>query len=180
MRGSGGDHHGGGVDAVLAAQPFESQGHVHDLAHLVLLGVHGAQLDGLVVAGGVRPVALQAGFQRRRAPHDRLGDGLRDPVADRIGMVQHPRRVAYGGPSLDGGEGDDLRHLVAPVAVGRVADQVVPVTGVEVHVDVGHLPAAGVQESLEQQVVAQRIETGDTQAVRDGTTGRRCPVPDPP
>ena len=167
----GRDHHGGGVDPVLPAQSLKAQRHVHDFAHLGVLGVHGAQIAGQLVAGAVGALALQARPQWGRTAHDRLGNGLGDPVTHRVGMIQHAGRVAHRGTSLDGGERDDLRHVVAPVAVGGVADQVVAVPRVEVHVDVGHLAAAGVEETFEQQVVVQRVQVGDAEAVGDGAAG---------
>ncbi len=44
---------------------------------------------------------------------------------------------------------------------------------VEVHVDVGHRPPAGVEEALEQEVVLDRVEFGDAQAVGDGAPSCR-------
>ena len=63
----------------------------------------------------------------------------------------------------------------APYLLGRVADHLVAAALVEVHVDVGHLDALGVQEPLEQQAVAERVEVGDPQAVRHDRAGRRSP-----
>jgi hypothetical protein len=40
-----GDHHGGGVDPVLAPQSLETLGHVNHPASLGILGVHVAQLS---------------------------------------------------------------------------------------------------------------------------------------
>src|SRR2546430_3329213 len=47
---------------------------------------------------------------------------------------------------------------------------------VEVHVDVGHLLAARVQEALEQQVVPDGVDVDDAQAERDARA-RRAPPP---
>ena len=62
--------------------------------------------------------------------------------------------------------------LVAAVALGGVADHLVAVAGVEVHVDVGHLLAPGVEEALEQQVVADRLQVGEPEHVRHHAAGR--------
>ena len=64
--------------------------------------------------------------------------------------------------------------MVPAVALGGVADHLGAVTLVEVHVDVGHLLAARVQEALEEQVVADRVEVDDPQAVGDA-----APAADP-
>ena len=114
--------------------------------------------------------------------HDERRHRLGDPVADDVGVPEHPGRVAHRGPGLDGREGHDLRHPVRSVALGRVADHLAPVALVEVHVDVGHLLAPRVQEPLEEQVVADRVEVDDPEAVGDAAPGRRPaagPHPDP-
>ncbi len=167
-----GDHHRGGVDAVLAAQALEALGHVDDLVHVGVGVVHGPQLAGRLVAVGVLRVELEAGLQRRVAPHDQRRHGLGDPVTDGVGVAEHAGGVAHRGPGLDGGERDDLGHVVAAVALGGVADHLVAIAGVEVHVDVGHRDAARVEEPLEQQVVLDRVEVGDPQAVGHRAAGR--------
>ena len=177
-----GDDHGGGVDAVLAAQALEALGHVDDPAGLGVGGVHLAQALGRGVAVVVPVDAVEAGPQRRVAAHDERRHGLGDAVAHHVGVAEHPGRVAHRGPGLDGREGDDLGHVVRAVALGGVADHLAPVALVEVHVDVGHLLAARVQEALEEQVVADRVEVDDPEAVGDAAPRRRAPArahPDP-
>ena len=175
-----GDHHGGGVDAVLAAEALEALGHVDDPLHVRVGVVHGPQLGRRLVAVLVLGVEVEAGVQWGVAPHDEGRHGLGHPVTDGVRVAEHPGGVAYGGPGLDGGEGDDLGHVVAAVALGGVADHLVPVAGVEVHVDVRHGDAARVEEALEQQVVADGVEVGDAQAVGDGAAGGAPPAgPDP-
>ena len=99
-------------------------------------------------------------------------------VADGVGVAEHPGGVAHRGPGLDGGERDDLGDVVGAVALGRVADHLAAVALVEVHVDVGHLLAARVEEALEEQPVADRVEVDDAQAVGDAAARRR-PRPGP-
>ena len=162
-----GDHHRGGVDAVLASQPLEPLGDVDDLPGLGVGRVHLAQLDGHLVAVDELGVLLQAGVQRGVAAHHQRRHGLGDLVAHDVGLAEHPRRVAHRGPGLDRREGDDLSDVVTSVALRGVADHLVAVAGVEVHVDVGHGDATGVEEPLEQQVVLDGIEVGDPQRVGD-------------
>ena len=95
---------------------------------------------------------------------------------DDVGLAEHPGRVAHGGPGLDGREGDDLGHVVAAVALGRVLDHLAAVALVEVHVDVGHLLAARVEEPLEEQVVADGVEVDDLEAVGHAAPGGRTPA----
>ena len=177
-----GDDHRGGVDAVLAPQALESLGHVDDPAGLLVGGVHLAQALGRGVAV-VEPLdAVETGPQGRVSTHDERRHRLGDAVAHQIGIAQHPRRVAHRGPRLDRREGHDLRHPVGAVALGGVADHLAAVALVEVHVDVGHLLAPGVQEPLEEQVVADGVEVHDPEAVGDAAPRGRAPPrahPDP-
>jgi len=84
-------------------------------------------------------------------------------------MAQHACGVSNCSAGLDGRERDDLGDVLTAIQLGHVADHLVPVPRVEVHVDVGHRPTARIQEALEQQVVFDRIQVGDPQAIRDCT-----------
>jgi hypothetical protein len=174
-----GDHHGGGVDAVAALQALEPLGDVDHPLH-VGSASYMARSSAAALYPSVYFGWLEAVLERRVAPHDERRHRLGDLVAHAVGEAEHPRRVAHGVAGLDGAERDDLRHVIAAVALGRVADHLVAVPRVEVHVDVGHRDPAGVQEALEQQVVLDRVEVGDAQAVRHGAPGgRAAPGPDP-
>ena len=175
-----GDDHRGGMDAGLATQAFEASRHVDDLLHVRVGGVHLAELGRGLEAVLVLRVESEARVERRVSAHHQRRHGLRDLVADRVRVAEHAGGVAHRRPSLDRRERDDLGDVVTAVALGRVPDHLVAVPVVEVHVDVGHLDATGVEESLEQQVVLDRVEVGDAQAVRDGATRRTAaPGPDP-
>ena len=170
-----GDDHRGGVDPVLATQTLEPLGHVDHPLGLGIGLVHGPELAGHGVAVLV-PLRLgQAGGQRGVPAHEQRGHGLGDPVADDVGVAQHPGPVAYRGPGLDGGEGHDLGDVVGAVSLGGVPDHVAAVPLVEVHVDVGHLGAARVEEPLEEEVIADRVEVHDLEAVGHTTPGCRPP-----
>ena len=171
-----GDDDGGGVDPVLAAEPLEAQRHVADPLHVGVGLVEVAQLAGHLVAVLELVLPLEAGVERRVAAHDQRGHELGDLVADGVGIAEHPGRVPHRRPGLDRRERDDLGDVVGAVALGGVADHLAAVALVEVHVDVGHLLAAGVEEPLEEQAVAERVEVDDPQAVGHGTPGRRPPA----
>ncbi len=170
------DDDGGGVDAVLAAQTLEAASDVDDALGVGIGLVERAQLGGHLVAVFVTRDLLEARPQRRVAPHDQRRHELGDLVADEVRVAEHACGVAHRGPRLDGGEGDDLRDVVPPVALGRVLDHLAAVAGVEVHVDVGHLLAAGVEEPLEQQVVLDGVDVDDAQAVRHARSRRAPPA----
>ncbi len=137
-----------------------------------------AEVGRHLVAVAVLLVLLEACVQRRVAAHDERRHQLRDLVAHEVRVAEHARRVAHRGPGLDRRERDHLRDVVVAVLLRRVTDHLAAVARVEVHVDVGHLLAARVEEPLEQQVVLDRIDVDDAQAVRDART-RRAPPPGP-
>ena len=156
------DHHAGGVDRVLAAQPLEGTGGLDDLLGLGLLLVGRRQVGR----------ELQRVFDRVVPAHHRRRVHLAEAVPHHRREAQHARGVADALLALDRLERDDLGDVVRAVLLGGVADHLVATTLVEVHVDVGHLDALGIEEALEQQAVAQRIEVGDAQAVRHHRAGR--------
>ena len=125
-------------------------------------------------------LGVEAGRQRGVTSHHQGRHGLGDAVTQHGWVTEDARRVPHRLPALDGGEGDDLGDVVPAVALGRVPDHLAAVARVEVHVDVGHLLAARVEEPLEQQPVADGIDVDDAQAVRDAAAaGRAASGPDP-
>ncbi len=159
-----GDHDRGGVDRGVAHDPLEPLRDVDDLlGRRVLVAGLAQRLSG-----------LQAFLERRRAAHDRVGDQLRQAIARAVVEAEHARRVARGGAREHLAEGDDLRDRLAPVLLGHVAHHPLAPAHREVDVDVRHRHALGVQEALEQQVVAQRVDVGDRQAVGDDRARRRA------
>ena len=168
------------MDAVLAPQVLEALRDVDDLARLVVGLVQVPEAGGGASSRPRGPRPFEAGAERRVAPHHERRHRLGDPVADEVRLPEHAGGVPNGGPRLDRRESDDLGDVVGAVPLGGVTDHLAPPAFVEVHVDVGHLLAAGIEEALEQQVVADRVEVDDPQAVGDEASGRRAPArPDP-
>ena len=124
--------------------------------------------------GAQRLARLQAVLEARRTAHDRIRDQLREPVAGAVVVAEHARRVARRRAREHLAEGDDLRDRLLAVLVGHVADHALAAAHREVDVDVRHRHALGVEEALEQQVVAQRVDVGDLQAVGDDRARRRA------
>ena len=156
-----GDDDGGGVDTVLATEPLEALGDVDDQLCVRVLLVHLAELGGGHVAVVVALDALETCLERGVAAHHERGHGLCDLVPQGIGEAEDAGTVAHGRPGLDRREGDDLSDVVRAVTLGHVADHLAAAALVEVHVYVGHLLAARIQETLEKQVVADRVEIDD-------------------
>ncbi len=119
---------------------------------------------------------LEAGVERLSRP---FGDRLRDLVDDAVGNLEHAARVADGCARGHRREGDDLGDAVAAVLLGDVVDDAVASVDGEVDVHVRHRLASGVEEPLEEQVVLDRVDVGDLEAVGDERAGRRAaPRPD--
>ena len=175
-----GDDDRGGMDAVLAPEALEPPRHVdHELRVGVLL-VHLTEIGCGEVAVLVTVDTLETGPQRGVPAHHERGHGLGDLVAEGIRQAEDTGPVAHGRPCLDCREGDDLGDVIGAVALGHITDHLAPASLVEVHVDVGHLLAARVQEPLEEKVVADRVEIDDAKAVGDtAARGRATPGTDP-
>ncbi len=111
---------------------------------------------------------------RARQRH-RIGRVLRHQFAElvdfSIGHLQHAADVAQHAARLQGAEGDDLRHLIAAVAVLHIADHLIAALLAEVDIEVRHRDAFRIEEALEQKLEADRIEIGDLQRIGDERTG---------
>ena len=132
-----------------------------------------ARLRLLVVGLAQRFARFQAVLEGRGATHDRVGDQLGKAVAGAIVAAEHAGCIAGGGAREHLAEGDDLSDRLASVLLGDVAHHALAPTNGEVDVDIGHRHALGVEEALEQEVVAQRVDIGDRHAVGDDRAGRR-------
>ncbi len=167
MSGRSRDHDARRVDRVLADQPLERRREVDDLADELVAVVGLPELGALLHA--VREVDLRP-----------LGDELRDPVDRAVRDVEHAAGVPDRGPRHHRPEGDDLRDAIAAVLLGDVVDDLVAAEDREVDVDVRHRLATRVQEALEEEVVLDRVDVRDLEAVGDERARRRAaPGPDP-
>ena len=157
VSGAVGDDDRGGVDRGVADDPLEALGDVDDL------------LRGPVAVDlGAQRLARAPGTPRSsaRAPA-RVGDQLGEPVAGRVVVAEHAGRVARGRAGEHLAEGDDLGDRLLAVLLGHVADHLLTAAHREVHVDIGHRHALGVEEPLEQQVVRSGSTSVIASAVGD-------------
>ncbi len=154
------DDDAGGVDRGVARHAFEAprddEQVLDPLVLLLHLLEHGILLERL----------LERHVERGR---HRLGDLVGVGVRD----VHDARHVAHDGARLHGPERDDLRDVLAPVLARDVVDDFAAAPLAEVDVDVGQRHALGIEEALEDEVVLDRIDVGDAQAVGDEAAGRR-------
>ena len=137
----------------------------------LLRDVEGTPHHRIAVAFGLQPrLAVDGAFQR-----DRVGRVLRhqlaQPIDLAVGHLQHAADIAQHAARLQGAEGDDLRHMIAAVLLLHVADHLVAALLAEVDVEVRHRDALRIEEALEQEPEADRIEIGDGERIGDQRAG---------
>ena len=160
------DHDAGRVDRAVAGQSLQTPGHVDQFADPLILFIGTLQLR----------VHLQGFFQgHAQFRRDHLGDGIHKAV----GQIHDPSHVPYDTFGQHGTECDDLHDPVPAVFTGHVIDDLLSAFETEVHVNIRHGDTFRIQETLEEQVVTDRIDIRDTQAVgNDGTCRRPSSGPD--
>ena len=152
------DHDAGGVRAGVARDPLEAARGVDQLARVGVALVGVRQLADL----------LQRAVERHA---ERVRHQPRDAVDVAVVHAERAARVADRGFRQQPAEGHDLRHALAPVALRRVADDLLAAVVGEVEVDVRHLAPLGVEEALEHQPVLRRLDVGDAEAVEHDRGG---------
>ncbi len=138
-----------------------------------LRDVEGARDHGVLVA---KRLQFRFARNRRRQRHRRrriLRHKLCELVDLPVGHLQHAPDVAQHAARLQRTEGDDLGDLVAAVALLHIVDHLAAAVLAEVDVEVRHRHALGIEEALEQQAKADRIEVGDRQRIGDQRAGAR-------
>ena len=100
-----------------------------------------------------------------------VGHQARDPVDVRVAQAQGTADVADRCLGAHGAEGDDLGHAVAAVAARDELQHFLAPVVRQVEVHVGRLRALLIEEALEDQVGAKRVEVGDAEAVEHQAGG---------
>ena len=166
-------NHRTGVHARLPDDALQAPRRVINLLHVWVGFHHLADLCGLGVALVVR---VRDALKRNVLGHDRR----RQRAVDAVGHLEarlakvHLGRVLNGLFGLHRAEGNHLRHLVLAPALGRIGNHFAATAVVEVDIDIGCGRALRVQESLEEEIVLQRIDISNGQRVGDQRTGRRA------
>ena len=165
------DNHGAGVDARLADAALQLEGIIQHLAHqglsLLILVLQLLDIFHAVCQRGL-VFLLLAVLLDDDGP---VGNHLREAVGFRDGEPGNARHVLDGQLGGHRAEGDDVRDVVGAVAVLHVLDDAVAAFIVEVHIDIRHRDTLRVEETLEQEVVADRIQIRDAEAVRHARAG---------
>ena len=155
------DHHAAGVLAGAAGDALELERHLPDFRRFLV--------DLEEVA---QRLLLLVGLLQGHADFE--GNHLRQAIGQAVGLALGPRHVAHHRLGGHGTESDDLAHRVAPVLLGHVVDHPVATVHAEVDVEVGHRHPLRVEETLEQQVIGQRVEVGDLLHISHQGAGARA------
>ena len=127
----------------------------------------------LVLAQGVRELLdVAPRLRERRWFAGVRGDERAEPVDLGERDVEDAAHVADHGSRLHRVERDDLSDVVAAVLPPDVLDDFAAASFAQIHVDVGHRDAVGVQEALEEEVVPQGVNVRDAERPGDQRSGR--------
>ena len=63
--------------------------------------------------------------------------------------------------------------MVTTIFICCIPNHLIAVTRVKVHIDIGHSDTTRIQESFKQQVVLDRVQVGNAQAIRNCTSSGR-------
>ena len=104
-------------------------------------------------------------------------DFIRHQLCQTVGLRE--RKFLYTGNVFDSQFGshrticDDMRYFFLTIFIGYPAKHFTTTVVIEVHIDIGQGDTVRIQETLEQQVVLDRVDLGDTQTVSHCRTGSR-------
>src|SRR5574337_538699 len=131
------NHHAAGMFAGIAHQAFQRFRQINQLAHLVVFLIALAQFRLL--------------DERLVERHFQLeGNELGDLVHVAVVVPQHAADVAHHRARRHAAEGDDLRHMTVAVAPGHVVNHAIAALHAEVHVEVRHRDALGIEKTFKQ------------------------------
>ena len=160
------DDHARRVRGRMPRHALDGAGRVDELVQPVVPVIHGAQ----------RLRLLQRLVERGV---DAAGDGLGHSVHLGVGHVHDPADVAHCRARGHRAERDDLRHVVGAVFADDVVDHFPAPLHAEVHVDIRHAYALGVEKALEVEVILHGIDVRDAEAVgHDAAGSAAAPRPD--
>ena len=148
-----GDDHAGSVGGGVAGHALQSLRRVDELLDPAVVLVHLLELGRDLEGFGQGDVQGHGGHQ------------LGHHVGFGIGEVQRPPHVPDGTPGGHGAEGDNLRHVVVAILFAHVVHHLAPAGVAEVHVDIGHGDAFGVQEPLEVEAIFHGVEVCDVEGI---------------
>ncbi len=146
----GRNHDAAGMLACVPDQALQRLRQIDDGGDLFVVAVHARQLFRLLQC-------LVEGHP------DFEGHQLGDAIDKAIRLPENAAGIADHRPRRHGAERNDLRDAIAAIACGHVIDDPVAALHAEVDVEVRHRNTFRVQETLEEEIVFERIQISDTQ-----------------
>ena len=148
----GTDHHPRGMHGAVPGQPLQAPAHVNQAPHLLVLFIL---------------------LMKLRIPLQRLVDGdIQFPrnhpgngIHKCIGQIHDTSHIPYHALCRQGTEGHNLHHLVASVFPAHIIDDFLPAVVTEIHIDIRHGHTLRIQETLKKQIVPDRLDIRNLQAV---------------
>ena len=122
----------------------------------------------------IRLAQIRAGFERLVKRHAEI---TRNHFCNRITLcIRHIERAPHVADDTlcrQRTEGNNLYDAVFSVFPHDIVDHLLTTFETEIDVDIGHGNSLRVQETLENQLIADRVDVRDLQTVRDDTARRR-------
>ena len=107
-----------------------------------------------------------------------VGNQLSQPIRLPEWQLLHTRHVLNGQFGSHRAIGDDVGHVILPVFLRHPFEHLATTVVVEVDVDIRHRDTVRVEETLEQQVVLDRVDVRNAEAIgHDRSCGRSTPGP---
>ena len=150
------------MHAPLAREAGQTLGQFEDLGGVLVARHELAEIPRLDEPLGLFVVDVG---ERNVLPLDCRGEGLRHPLPHFERIAEHPRRILERLLGFDRSESHHLGDLLSPVLLLDVLDDLPSPALVEIDVDVGHRNSFRIEEPLEEQAVANRVELRDLQGV---------------
>ena len=151
-----GDHDPAGMHRSVATGAFEFFGIVDEAARVFVLVVESFEIGSV----------FECSVDGRKH-----GNEFGDLVAESVGESHGASDIAKRRARRHRSEGDNVRHVVPAVFFTAVAQHVVAAIVGEVHIDVGHRNALGIEKAFEKQTVFDGIDVGNTGKVRHERSG---------
>ena len=169
----GRNHHSCSMNTIGTLQAFQTSRNINHLGCNIVNCNEVTQSLCIAIAICELVVEFKTRSQRCVAALVERRHQLGNSVSDCVFVTQYTGRIAHSITRLNGGERNDLGHMVATVLLCRVANHVISIARVEVHVDIWHAYARWVEEPFKQKVVLQWVELCNAQAIRHRTSGSR-------
>ena len=158
------DDHAGGVGGGVAREALQDTANLEQFRNFRARG--GQLVEFRLLGDGI----LETDVENIR---HHFGNGIHLPQ----GNVQRSPYIPDHGPCLEFSIGNDLRYKFSTaVLLHHVFVDLVPPVDAEIHVDVGHADAGGVQEPFKNQAVLDGVQIGNAHGVGHHAAGRR-PAP---